>query len=66
MTKAAAPVSWGCLRCEIHGLRPRINRLPTEMMARTRSTWMKPPIVWDETKPKSQATIRMTAMVSSR
>ena len=34
-------------------------------MAITSNRWMKPPIVYEETSPNSQRTIRITAMVSS-
>jgi hypothetical protein len=34
-------------------------------MAMTRRTWMKPPMVYEDTKPSSHKIIRITAIVSS-
>jgi hypothetical protein len=35
------------------------------MIATTRRIWMKPPIVYEETRPRAQRTRRMTAIVVS-
>ena len=40
-----------------------MTRTKIIMMAMTSRIWMNPPIVYDDTKPKSQAIIRISARV---
>ena len=42
-----------------------MSRMRIMMTAMTRSTWMKPPIVYEETMPKAHRTRRTIAIVVS-
>ena len=44
---------------------PRISRMSTIIMARTRRRWIKPPMVYELTMPRSHNRIRMMAIVIS-
>jgi len=45
------------------GLRPWIRRMRIRIIATTKSTWIKPPIVYDVKTPKSHKMIKMIAIV---